>query len=226
MSIKSFGERIADVLIEDGLLLPAPARGGDGAAEEAGRTAAEDPDGQAVRDRAGHGHLHGPLPRHAADQSFQGARAGRDPASSCQRTWRGTYKLSPVCQLGNKLFVAMADPLNVLALDDLRQRTKLEIVPMITTERERQRSAQRRRHGAARRWTRCCKEAAGGDSVEEVKADSARRSTSIGWRSSRRTRRSSRSSTSSWCRRSRKRRRTFTSSLSRSILKLRYRVDG
>jgi type IV pilus assembly protein PilB len=45
------------------------------------------------------------------------------------------YKLSPVCRLGNKLFVAMADPLNVLALDDLRQRTKLEIYPMITTER-------------------------------------------------------------------------------------------
>jgi type IV pilus assembly protein PilB len=45
------------------------------------------------------------------------------------------YKLAPVCRLGNKLFVAMADPLNVLALDDLRQRTKLEIVTMITTER-------------------------------------------------------------------------------------------
>src|SRR6185295_19923150 len=45
------------------------------------------------------------------------------------------YKLAPVCRLGNKLFVAMADPLNVLALDDLRQRTKLEIYPMITTER-------------------------------------------------------------------------------------------
>jgi type IV pilus assembly protein PilB len=45
------------------------------------------------------------------------------------------YKLAPICRLGNKLFVAMADPLNVLALDDLRQRTKLEIVPMITTER-------------------------------------------------------------------------------------------
>jgi type IV pilus assembly protein PilB len=42
------------------------------------------------------------------------------------------YKLAPVAKLGNKLFVAMADPLNVLALDDLRQRTKLEIVPMIT----------------------------------------------------------------------------------------------
>jgi type IV pilus assembly protein PilB len=45
------------------------------------------------------------------------------------------YKLAPIGRLGNKLFVAMADPLNVLALDDLRQRTKLEIVPMITTER-------------------------------------------------------------------------------------------
>jgi type IV pilus assembly protein PilB len=40
-----------------------------------------------------------------------------------------------VCKLGNKLFVAMADPLNVLAVDDLRARTKLEIIPMITTER-------------------------------------------------------------------------------------------
>ena len=55
------------------------------------------------------------------------------------------YKLSPLCRLGNKLFVAMADPLNVLALDDLRQRTKLEIVPMITTERARHGGAQRRR---------------------------------------------------------------------------------
>jgi type IV pilus assembly protein PilB len=45
------------------------------------------------------------------------------------------YKLVPIGKLGNKLFVAMADPLNVLALDDLKQRTKLEIIPMITTER-------------------------------------------------------------------------------------------
>ena len=50
----------------------------------------------------------------------------------------------PVAQLANKLFVAMADPMNVLALDDLRTRTKLEIVPMIATERSVQRGAQRR----------------------------------------------------------------------------------
>jgi type IV pilus assembly protein PilB len=46
-----------------------------------------------------------------------------------------THKLAPIAKLGNKLFVAMADPLNVLALDDLRQRTKMDIIPMIATER-------------------------------------------------------------------------------------------
>ena len=46
-----------------------------------------------------------------------------------------SYKLVPVAVLGNKLFVAMADPMNVLALDDLRTRTKMDIIPMIATER-------------------------------------------------------------------------------------------
>ncbi len=46
-----------------------------------------------------------------------------------------SYKLVPIAVLGNKLFVAMADPMNVLALDDLRTRTKMDIVPMIATER-------------------------------------------------------------------------------------------
>ena len=46
-----------------------------------------------------------------------------------------SYKLAPVCKLANKLFVAMVDPMNVLALDDLRARTKLEIIPMIATEK-------------------------------------------------------------------------------------------
>ena len=46
-----------------------------------------------------------------------------------------SYKLVPVAVLGNKLFVAMADPMNVLALDDLRTRTKMDIVAMIATER-------------------------------------------------------------------------------------------
>ncbi len=45
-----------------------------------------------------------------------------------------SYKVAPVSVIGRKLFLAMADPLNVLALDDLRQRTKMDIVPMIAPE--------------------------------------------------------------------------------------------
>src|SRR5213083_1917240 len=44
-------------------------------------------------------------------------------------------KLVPIARLDGKLFVAMADPTNVLAVDDLKRRVQLEIVPMIATER-------------------------------------------------------------------------------------------
>ncbi len=50
------------------------------------------------------------------------------PRDLCEK-----HKIFPVAKIGKRLFVAMADPLNVLALDDLRHRTKLEISPMITT---------------------------------------------------------------------------------------------
>jgi type IV pilus assembly protein PilB len=46
------------------------------------------------------------------------------------------YKMIAVARLGKKVYVAMADPLNVLALDDLRRaRPNLEIVPLISTEK-------------------------------------------------------------------------------------------
>ena len=41
----------------------------------------------------------------------------------------------PVSRLENKLFLAMADPLNVLAIDDVRRITKLEIAPLIASEK-------------------------------------------------------------------------------------------
>ena len=44
-------------------------------------------------------------------------------------------KLVPIARLNGKLFVAMADPTNVLAVDDLKRRVQLEIVPMIATEK-------------------------------------------------------------------------------------------
>ena len=134
MSIKSFGERIADVLIEDGLLLASQL-------EEAIQ----------VQKKQG-----GRLLKILTDQNYvteqdmvismgrcldtppvnlAKVRVPEEVLNLVPKEMARSYKLAPVCRLGNKLFVAMADPLNVLALDDLRQRTKMEIVPMITTER-------------------------------------------------------------------------------------------
>ena len=46
------------------------------------------------------------------------------------------YKMVPIARVGKKLYVAMADPLNVLAMDELRRdRPNMEIIPLITTEK-------------------------------------------------------------------------------------------
>ena len=44
-------------------------------------------------------------------------------------------KLVPVARLNGKLFVAMVDPTNVLAVDDVKRRVQLDVVPMIATEK-------------------------------------------------------------------------------------------
>ncbi len=45
------------------------------------------------------------------------------------------HKVLPVSRLENKLFLAMADPLNVLALDDVKRITKLDVAPLIASEK-------------------------------------------------------------------------------------------
>jgi type IV pilus assembly protein PilB len=45
------------------------------------------------------------------------------------------HKVFPVSRLENRLYVAMADPLNVMALDDIKRVTKLEIIPLIAAEK-------------------------------------------------------------------------------------------
>jgi type IV pilus assembly protein PilB len=45
------------------------------------------------------------------------------------------YKVVPISRLENRLFLAMADPLNVLALDDVKRITKLEVTPLIASEK-------------------------------------------------------------------------------------------
>ncbi|MBI3870973.1 MAG: Flp pilus assembly complex ATPase component TadA [Verrucomicrobia bacterium] len=46
-----------------------------------------------------------------------------------------SHKVIPIARLENKLMLAMADPLNVLAIDDIRRITKLEVTPMIASEK-------------------------------------------------------------------------------------------
>ncbi len=131
---KSFGERIADVLIEDGLLLPnqldeamAMQR------KEGGRLLQILTDKQFVTEQ---------------DMAFSMGRCLNTPPinlsklrlpeqvmSLVPRDLAKTNKLVPIARLGNKLFVAMADPTNVLAVDDLKRRVQMEIVPMIATEK-------------------------------------------------------------------------------------------
>lgn len=134
MSIKSFGERIADVLIEDGLLLPSQlAEAMDLQKKQGGRLLKLLTDKQYVTEQdmvISMGRCLDVPPINLSK-----VRVPEDVQELVPKDMSRMYKLAPVCKLGNKLFVAMADPLNVLALDDLRQRTKLEIIPMITTER-------------------------------------------------------------------------------------------
>src|SRR3984885_15588760 len=134
MSIKSFGERIADVLIEDGLLLPSQlAEAMDIQKKQGGRLLKLLTDRSYVTEQdmvISMGRCLDTPPI-----NLTRVRVPEEILAIVPKEMARAYKLSPVCRLGNKLYVAMADPLNVLALDDLRQRTKLEIVPMITTER-------------------------------------------------------------------------------------------
>src|SRR5712691_3377247 len=134
MRSKSFAERIADVLIEDGLLLPNQLEEAVGIQKtEGGRLLKILTDRQFVTEQ---------------DMAFSMGRCLNTPPvnlarlrvpdeviSLVPREMAKANKLVPIARLDGKLFVAMADPTNVLAVDDLKRRVQLEIVPMIATER-------------------------------------------------------------------------------------------
>ena len=132
--LKSFGERIADALIEDGLLN----------AQQVGELLEQ-------QKREGTRLLKLILAKGLVSESdmvvsmgrvlnvppINVARIGVSPetAELISREIASNHKVLPVSRLENKLFVAMADPLNVLALDDIRRITKLEVVPLIASEK-------------------------------------------------------------------------------------------
>src|SRR6185436_182426 len=64
-------------------------------------------------------------------------RVGVPPeiASLIPKDMATNHKVLPVSRMENRLYVAMADPLNVLALDDVKRHTKMDVIPMIAAEK-------------------------------------------------------------------------------------------
>jgi type IV pilus assembly protein PilB len=132
--LKSFGERIADVLVEDGLL-----------------SMQQVTELLELQRKEGTRLLKLILEKGYVSETDMVVSMGRvlnvapisigrigiplDIANLIPREMATNHKVVPVSRLDNKLFVAMADPLNVLALDDIKRITKLDVVPMIASEK-------------------------------------------------------------------------------------------
>lgn len=81
------------------------------------------------------------------------------------------HKVIPVARLENKIFLAMADPLNVLALDDVRRITRQEVAPMIASEKaiiDKLNSMDSARSGSLEDIINDAKERVGQDGEEDV----------------------------------------------------------
>jgi type IV pilus assembly protein PilB len=132
--VKSFGERIADALVEDGLLSTTQV---DELLEE--------------QKKGGTRFIKLVIEKAYVSEQDLTVSMGRvlnvppinlsriiippDVASTVPRELAHNHKVVPVSLLENKLFVAMADPLNVLAMDDVKRVTKLEVAPLIASEK-------------------------------------------------------------------------------------------
>jgi type IV pilus assembly protein PilB len=132
--VKTFGERIADALVEDGLLSTKQV-------EEL----------LEQQKKEGTRLLKILLEKSYVSEQDMAISMGRvlnvppvnlarltvalDVADLLPREVAHNYKVIPVSRLENKLFLAMADPLNVLAIDDVRRITKLEVAPLIASEK-------------------------------------------------------------------------------------------
>src|SRR4051812_35260179 len=122
--LKSFGERIADALVEDGLLT------GKQVTE-----LLEQQKKEGVRllklvtekGYVGEQDLAVSMGRVLNVPPVNLSRTSIHPDISdlLPREISANYKVCPISRLENRLFLAMADPLNVLAIDDVRRITKL-----------------------------------------------------------------------------------------------------
>ncbi|HMP81560.1 MAG TPA: ATPase, T2SS/T4P/T4SS family [Verrucomicrobiota bacterium] len=132
--VKSFGERIADALVEDGLL-----------------TIRQVEELMERQKKEGTRFIKLVLEKAYVSEQDMTVSVGRvlnvppinlgrvsvpgEIADLLPREIAHNHKVVPVTRIENRLFLAMADPLNVLAIDDVKRITKLEISPMIAAEK-------------------------------------------------------------------------------------------
>jgi type IV pilus assembly protein PilB len=132
--VKTFGERIADALVEDGLLFRKQV---EELMEQQKREGTRllkiiiDKNFVTEQDMAvSMGRVLNTPPVNLGRLAILPEIGELLPRDICH-----THKVLPVSRLENKLFLAMADPLNVLAIDDVRRITKLDVSPMIASEK-------------------------------------------------------------------------------------------
>ncbi len=132
--VKSFGEKISDALVEDSLI-----------------TQQQVEDLLELQKKSGTRLLNLILEKGLVSDIDMAVSMGRvlnvppvnlgrvvipvEIAELVPRELAHNHKVIPVSRLENKLFLAMADPLNVLALDDVRRLTRLEVAVLIAPER-------------------------------------------------------------------------------------------
>ena len=132
--IKSFGERIAAALVEDGLLSTKQVEELLDLQKKEGTRLLK-----LILEKSyvGEVDMVVSMGRVLNVPPVNLSRIGIPPetAALVPREMATNHKVLPVSRLDNKLFLAMADPLNVLALDDVKRTTKLEVMPMIASEK-------------------------------------------------------------------------------------------
>jgi len=131
---KSFGERIADALVEDGLLTMTQVEELLEQQKKEGTRLLK-----LVLDKAyvGEQDLAVSMGRVLNVPPINLARlsVSVEVADLIPREMAQNHKIIPISRLENKLFVAMADPLNVLAIDDVKRVTRLDVSPLIASEK-------------------------------------------------------------------------------------------
>ena len=133
-AVKTFGERIAEALVEDGLLFAKQVEELlEQQKKEGTRLLKIIADKGLVTDSD----MAVSMGRVLNVPPVNLSRCGVAPdvADLLPREVCLNHKVVPISRLENKLFLAMADPLNVLAIDDVRRITKLDVSAMIASEK-------------------------------------------------------------------------------------------